>query len=125
MLSPQRDWQGAGLLLLRLTAVIVPLRMIQCGLLRGRAFPVLLLAITFAVLSTLGLFTSIASCLMAALIALLFYLGWSLDGLTTLYGLLTCFSLALIGPGAYSLDNLLFGRRRITLPESTRLSRGA
>jgi len=125
MLSPQRDWQGAGLLLLRLTAIIVPLRMIQCELLGGRAFPIFVLAITFAVLSTLGLFTSIASCLMAALIALLFYLGWSLDGLTTLYGLLTCFSLALIGPGAYSLDNLLFGRRRITLPESTRLSRGA
>ncbi len=112
-------------MLLRLTAIIVPLRIIQCELLGGRAFPIFVLAITFAVLSTLGLFTSIASCLMAALIALLFYLGWSLDGLATLYGLLTCFSLALIGPGAYSLDNLLFGRRRITLPESTRLSRGA
>lgn len=73
-----------------------------------------------------GLLLSVAVCAgyltpVAAVMALLFHaLVWSLQGFDSVpvasIVLLDALALALLGPGAYSLDSYRFGRRVVVLP---------
>lgn len=101
---------GAGLLLLRL-AVASSLLLYPSG---GTVTQVLL------ILTALGLCVGVVTPVLAAAYGLL-----HLHSLLTLsdaflpqagISLLTAIALALLGPGAHSLDARLFGRRVVTLP---------
>jgi uncharacterized membrane protein YphA (DoxX/SURF4 family) len=75
----------------------------------------------------IGFFTPLAG-LLLALCFLGIVFSWfpqpswtSLDTRFIGFGLIvTCVSIALLGPGAFSLDGRLFGRREIVIPPSTR-----
>jgi len=112
-------WPGAGLLLLRLLAGM--------GLLDGcimsarssmgtaQMVPSLLAAV-FGAMLIVGLFTPFAG-IMAAAVEVWIALShpgyrWPQIGLAGL-----CLSLAMIGPGAWSIDARLFGRKQIDLSE--------
>lgn len=72
-----------------------------------------LLAGGLAVLLMIGLWTPLAC--MLCLVAEAFFALQSFEPATALV-LVQAASLGLIGPGAYSVDGLLFGRRRLVLP---------
>ena len=112
-------WPGAGLLLLRLLA--------GSGLLYGGIVSAQstfdtaqmvppLLAAAFGAMLTLGLFTPFAG-IMAAVAEV--WIAFSHPGYRwpqiELSGL--CLSLVMIGPGAWSIDARLFGRKQINLTE--------
>ena len=112
-------WPGAGLLLLRLLA--------GSGLLYGgilsawSAFDLAqtvqpVLAAAFGAMLVVGLFTPFAGTMAAAVEVWIAFshLGnrWPEIGLAGL-----CLSLVMIGPGAWSIDARLFGRKQIDLSE--------
>ena len=112
-------WPGAGLLLLRLLAGS---GLLYGGIVSARsAFdtaqmvpPVLVAA--FGAMLVVGLFTPFAGIMAAAVeVWIAFsYSGyrWPALGLAGL-----CLSLVMIGPGAWSIDARLFGRKQIDLSE--------
>ncbi len=113
------EWPGAGLLLLRL-ACGTPL--IVGGISAGYGAPhalqlaVPLTAVVSGTLLLLGLWTPYAGAL-AMLIELRFLiLRNSYEGSHIQLAALAA-SLAMLGPGAWSIDARLFGRRRIDLNE--------
>jgi uncharacterized membrane protein YphA (DoxX/SURF4 family) len=112
-------WPGAGLLLLRLLAGS---GLLYGGIVSARsAFDTAqmvppILAAAFGAMLVVGLFTPFAGIMAAAVevwIAL-FHPGyrWPQIGLAGL-----CLSLVMIGPGAWSIDARLFGRKQIDLSE--------
>ena len=107
-------WRGFGLLLLRvLVAVSVTVQAIAClraaETLAGWSIVVLLLASAACLL--LGFVTPVAAVLI---------------GLTSLYPLqdleivVLAVVIALLGPGAFSIDARMFGRREILIPVTRR-----
>ena len=111
-------WPGAGLLLLRLMA--------GSGLLYGsivsarlpfdipQLVPLVFAAVCGAML-VIGLFTPFAGIMAAAVeVWTAFSTGYRLPPIG-LAGL--CLSLAMIGPGAWSIDARVFGRKQIDLSE--------
>jgi uncharacterized membrane protein YphA (DoxX/SURF4 family) len=98
---------GAGLLLLRVSVGSIVA-------LNAGGSVVLLAACT---LLLAGLFTPLASLAMAATLALSLYRSATPH---TEIGLLTltvvCAAIAMLGPGVWSLDARLFGRREIAIP---------
>ena len=108
---------GAALLLLR---VSVALTVLIPGYVRAEELAPWLLAASWllAVLLVLGLLTPVL-----AVIALIVQLV-SLPGLTGLVAgvvgvsTLNALALALLGPGAYSIDAVRFGRRVVDLPSA-------
>lgn len=113
------DWPGAGLLLLRLTA---GLPLVIRGISEIREAPqsgTIMLAGAAVVTGTLlviGLWTPVAAMLGTLLeIWLLFSLS-GFKGTPTVLASLTA-SLVLLGPGAWSVDSRIFGRKRIEFPD--------
>lgn len=109
-------WPGAGLLLLRLTLGISLFTDAATGL-RGltlsRAIPAAAEILTGA-LTIVGLWTPIAAvivCLLQLGLVLMIDQLVELQLLRAALGL----SLALLGPGAWSIDARLFGRRRVEI----------
>ena len=112
-------WPGAGLLLLR---VLAGTGLLYCGILSARpefdiahvAPPVV--AAAFGALLVVGLFTPFAGIVAAAVEVWIAFshpgFGWPQIGLAVL-----SLCLALIGPGAWSIDARLFGRKQIDLSE--------
>ena len=112
-------WPGAGLLLLRLLA---GMGMFDGGIMSARSslgtaqmVPSLLAAV-FGAMLIAGLFTPFAG-IMAAAVEVWIALShpgyrWPQIGLAGL-----CLSLVMIGPGAWSIDARLFGRKQIDLSE--------
>ncbi|REG28727.1 hypothetical protein ATI61_108268 [Archangium gephyra] len=101
---------GAGLLLLRLSVALALLLHPSGGPLTQA-----MLALTAT-----GLFLGVLTPLLAAVCCLFSFYDFLVMGGTPLpevgIQLLTAGALALLGPGAHSLDARLFGRRVVTLP---------
>ena len=113
-------WPGAGLLLMRL---VVGIAMIDCGVARLWNDPT---TTTLTVLSVLeigagllllaGLWTPVAGTLVAGLEVWKIILTHGNPSIYIPLGTLGA-ALAMLGPGAWSIDARLFGRKRIDIRE--------
>jgi putative oxidoreductase len=116
-------WPGVGLLLLRL---LTGLALIHFGIADLREAPPLatvvlqIIGISAGILLLLGLWTPVAGALAAIVkvsIALSRYSSHSGDPWITVVQAVLSAVLAMVGPGAWSIDARLFGRKRIYMPE--------
>ena len=106
-------WPGAGLLLLRLIPGLLMLREGVAG--HGVVIaPVLLhLLVGAASLLIAGLWTPLAGALGAAIEV---WTAWSeTDARAALALASICLALAMLGPGFWSIDRMLYGRRRLVI----------
>jgi len=110
-------WPGTGLLLLRAVAGIPPVQQGIAGLLAASLTTPLILELVVACSAALllvGLWTPVAGVLMAvAELCLVF--SHSSDPWMHLRGGALGAALAMLGPGAWSADAHLFGRKRIEI----------
>jgi uncharacterized membrane protein YphA (DoxX/SURF4 family) len=114
-----RGWPGAGLLLMRLVVGSSLIQQTVARLHASRALDSLLVAVltgATAILLLLGLWTPIG-CVVAIVVEL--GSAFSESGDTRIYMLLAalCAALALLGPGAWSIDARLFGWKRIDIQD--------
>jgi hypothetical protein len=73
-----------------------------------------------SVLLCLGLLTPIVSAIVFAIELLVFFLAGAGEWRFFVLVCLTAVALAMLGPGAYSVDAKLFGRREVVFPPSDR-----
>ena len=112
-------WPGTGLLFLRAVAAIPAFQHGMPGLLTAHlpALGVLNLAAAgAAALLLVGFWTPVAGVLMAVAELCLAYSAASDPSMHFLLGALGA-ALAMLGPGAWSLDARRFGRKRIQIPQ--------
>lgn len=107
---------GIALALLRIGAAATVLAGIDAG--AGWSWVAAGLALLAAGLAA-GLSTPLLAGL-GVLHALFALIGGGGEPLAGGLGVLVCAALALLGPGAYSLDALRYGRRRLALPSQRR-----
>jgi putative oxidoreductase len=116
-------WPGTGLLLLRL---LTGAALIDLGISGIREGPptvtvaLQIIGIAAAILLLVGLFTPLAGVLAAAAkvwIAILGFSSHSGDPWVTLAQAILAAALAMIGPGAWSIDARRFGRKHIDLSD--------
>ena len=116
-------WPGIGLLLLRL---LTGLALIHFGIANLREVPPLatvvlqIIGIGAGILLLAGLWTPVAGALAAIVnvwIALSRYFSHSGDPWIAVVQAVLSAVLAMVGPGAWSIDARLFGRKRIDMPE--------
>jgi uncharacterized membrane protein YphA (DoxX/SURF4 family) len=109
------DWPGAGLLLLRVTAGL-PLVVRGVSELRGASHSDSLLlavaAVVSGILVLVGLWTPVSAMLGAFLELWLVFTRSGVEVAPILLAGLTT-SIAMLGPGTWSIDGRLFGRKRI------------
>jgi hypothetical protein len=105
-----------GLLILRCTIAVVLLIPENLHATPGRLNPLSIAIMGLAILLGLGLFTSVSSAFAGILIVILMFMSHSVLTINTILAML-CAAVTLMGGGAYSIDGLLHGRRRITLPK--------
>lgn len=125
-----RGWPGVGLLLLR---VVVGVATVVHGCRAiGNAMPSLpavvtaALAIGAGVAIAVGLFTPVAAMALGlgTMGAAFGWVPWNgtaqlEPGVSTIFVTSMCVAIALLGPGALSLDARLGGRREIAIPRTT------
>jgi putative oxidoreductase len=111
-------WPGIGLVFLRAAASIPLLQFIA-----GTLAPTLPLSETLQFLAAacsalliVGLWTPIAGSLMAVAELSLFLLHLNSGSMHIVFAVLGA-AIAMIGPGAWSVDARLFGRKRIRIPQ--------
>ena len=112
-------WPGAGLIFLRMAAAIPPVQHGIVALLTTALPPLLVLQLAAAgaaVLLLVGLWTPIAGVLMAAAELGLTFTS-PFDPWKHLLPAALGVALAMLGPGAWSVDARLFGRKRIQIPQ--------
>ena len=126
LLNYPRHWAGFGLLLLRVTVGITTA--MQAWLTVAAPNTGLLGAIPAAawgicgVSLTIGLFSAVCSTLVGVGYALVLLMPFEaaglphLDSVAAVIGLAVAAGLGLLGPGAFSIDARLFGRREIFIP---------
>jgi uncharacterized membrane protein YphA (DoxX/SURF4 family) len=116
-------WPGTGLLLLRL---LTGAALIYFGIANLREAPPLptaflqIIGIGTGILLLVGLWTPVAGALAAIVnlwIALSGYFSHSSDAWIPLVQAVLSAVLAMVGPGAWSIDARLFGRKRIDISE--------
>jgi putative oxidoreductase len=116
-------WPGVGLLLLRLLAGVA---LVYFGIANLREPPLLttvvlqIIGIGAGILLLVGLWTPLAGSLAAIVkmwIALSRYSSHSGDPWIAVVEAVLGAVLAMVGPGALSIDARLFGRKRIDMPE--------
>lgn len=110
-----RGWPGVGLLIMRLAAGVTVTVAGITGLLSGpslEATILQLLAIAGGILFALGLWTPVAGSLVA-IIQLWAIFSQPGDPSTKILLLAFGLGLALVGPGAWSIDARLFGWKRL------------
>jgi putative oxidoreductase len=111
-------WPGRALLLLRLVAAAPLLRQsisFICGFNHSSDLAIELVALASAALLGLGFCTPLAALLLVGLEGWLAYHTGTLFGDHSLLAVIGI-SLAMLGPGAWSIDAHLFGRKRIDFP---------
>jgi putative oxidoreductase len=113
-------WPGRALLFLRLVAAAPLLQQsiaFICGITHSSVLALELVALASAVLLALGFFTPMAALLLGAVQV---WLAFQADEWLGVHSLLAAIgvSLAMLGPGAWSIDAHLFGRKRIDFPPS-------
>ena len=112
-------WPGTGLLLLRL---LTSFALIHFGVASLREAPLLaivvlqVIGIGAGILLLAGLWTPAAGAL-AAIVKLWIAFSHSGDPWIAILQAVLSAVLAMVGPGAWSIDARLFGRKRIDLPE--------
>ena len=112
-------WPGTGLVFLRTVAAILPVQQGIAGLLTAplEALAIVQLAAAgAAALLMVGLWTPVAGVLMA-IAELCLAFSHSTDPWTHILLATLGAALAMLGPGAWSLDARLFGRKRIHIPQ--------
>jgi putative oxidoreductase len=116
-------WPGVGLLLLR---ILTGVALIHCGIagvLAGPPLPIVILQIIgvgAGILLLVGLWTPVAGALAAIVnvwIAFSRFFSHSGDPWIAILQAVLGAILAMVGPGAWSIDARLFGRKRIDMPE--------
>ena len=111
-------WPGTGLVFLRAVVAIPPVQLGIAGLLTA-PLPALVLQLAAAgaaALLLVGFWTPVAGVLMAIAEMCLAFSHPSDPWIHILLGTLGA-SLAMLGPGAWSVDARLFGRKRIQIPQ--------
>ena len=112
------SWPGGGLLLLRLTLAVAAAADGLFTLLPMQiawAVAAGLVSLVTSVLVLLGLWTPYAAAILgAAQLSQLFLGGFPVEAEVSRTAI--AISLLMLGPGAWSIDRLLFGRKRIDLP---------
>ena len=114
-------WPGRGLLVLRLLTSVVLLRFGIACLLEGPPLQIAapqILGIVSAAFITVGLWTPVTcalACLVNVWIALARFPSHSCDPWIAVIHAALCAALGMIGPGAWSFDARLFGRKHIEL----------
>ena len=110
-------WPGAGLVFLRAVTVISLVQGIAGSTSSPRVFAILhLLAAGAAALLLIGLWTPVAGFIMAVAELSLVLLHAGDVPLHLVLGALAA-AIAMIGPGAWSVDARVFGRKRIRIPQ--------
>jgi len=116
-------WPGTGLLLLRL---LTGTALVYFGIANLREAPPLptaflqIIGIGTGILLLVGLWTPVAGALAAIVnvwIGLSGYFSHSSDAWIPLVQVVLSAALAMVGPGAWSIDARLFGRKRIDISE--------
>jgi putative oxidoreductase len=111
------QWPGLGLLLLRLAQAvssILDVRLYPWGLGEGVAIAILCAELLSSGLLAMGLWTPVAGVILAVVESSRIILGASIDGRPAALAVIGL-SLAMLGPGSWSIDARLFGRKRIDL----------
>jgi hypothetical protein len=116
LLNFPRGRMGLGLLILRCTVAVVILITESLQLTTGQQTTLSLVLMGLAILIGLGLFTVGSSAIASALIAVFMFASHSELTSNSTVAIL-CAAVTLMGGGAYSIDEVLHGRRRITLPK--------
>jgi hypothetical protein len=108
------SWPGIGLLILRAAAGFAALGVAHLGsdLSDATALPIRVVTVGVAILLWLGLWTPFAGVAEAVLQLGMAGLGQELNTTAAVYAALGL-GLAMLGPGFWSLDAKLFGRKRI------------
>ena len=111
-------WPGRGLLLLRVANGIFVIHGSLPPLLGSQQFsPFAASAALAGVLLLVGIWTPIVGVLLAAL-----EIGMLVGGIgrpeDTLLSAVIALSIAMLGPGVWSVDAVVFGRHRLELPEN-------
>jgi putative oxidoreductase len=112
-------WPGTGLLFLRAVVAVPPFQLGILRLLPATASATVipqLIATGAAALLLAGLWTPVAGVLMAIAELCLAFLYPAEPWMHILLGALGA-GLAMLGPGAWSVDARLFGRKRIRIPQ--------
>jgi len=116
-------WPGVGLLLLRLLTAIALIHFGIASVLAAPPLTTIVLEITgigAGILLLAGLWTPLAGAIAAIVkvwIAFSWYFSHSGDPWIPIMQAVLGAVLAMVGPGAWSIDARLFGRRRIDIPE--------
>jgi putative oxidoreductase len=111
------QWPGLGLLLLRLAQAgssVLDVRFYPWGLGEGVALAILCAELLGSGLLAIGLWTPVAGVILALVESLRIILGASIDGRPAALAVIGL-SLAMLGPGSWSIDARLFGRKRIDI----------
>ena len=116
-------WPGVGLLLLRLLTGAALIYFGIAGVLEAPPLTIVILQIIgigAGILILVGLWTPVAGTLAATVkvwITLSCFLSHSGDPWIAIVQVVLSAVLAMVGPGAWSIDARLFGRKRIDMPE--------
>ena len=111
------QWPGLGLLLLRVAQTVssvLDVRLYPWGLVEGVALAILCAELLSSGLLAIGLWTPVAGVILAVVESIRIILGASIDGRAATLAVIGL-SLAMLGPGSWSIDARLFGRKRIDL----------
>jgi putative oxidoreductase len=112
-------WPGRGLLLLRITNGVFAIHFGVAQLLgtqhSSATLPLDLAAAIAGILLLVGIWTPIVGGLLAAIEMGILWLGsgWSED---TILSAAIALSIAMLGPGVWSVDAAIFGRQRLEFP---------
>jgi uncharacterized membrane protein YphA (DoxX/SURF4 family) len=127
-------WPGVGLVLLRIAVGMTLVAQGAASVTAGVAATPMaviysVIAVAIGVALNVGFLTPVAGTA-AAVFGLMTALAWLPDGGTVPFDRMVSFfqvivacAIALLGPGAFSVDSYLFGRREIVIPSEPRPSR--